>query len=452
MNRDLTVGSPRRVLTIFALPMLLSVLFQQFYNMADNIVAGQFLGDAALDAVSISYTITMLYTAVALGINIGVNVVVSQLFGARQYARMKTAVSTALIATAVLSLLLTALGFLFSRPLLAAMKTPAEIMDRTLAYLLVYTAGLLCIFLYNTVTGIFSALGDTVTPLIFLIVSSLSNVGINILFVTVCGMDVEGLALATVLCQLVAAAASFLVLIRRLKTIPSGPFPRFNPHLLLSISRMAIPGICQKSFVSVGNLLVQGVVNGYAATVPGIIGGFSSATKLLYIVVLLNGSVGSSLASFTAQNIGAQRMDRLRGGMKAGITICMVLSVPSILFFLLLPRAAMGIFVPAESVDVIAAGASYLQVVSPFVVVVSFKQLCDGVLQGAGAARQFMVTTFSDLVLRVIFAYVLPLWMGYIGIWWAWPFGWILGTVISVRFYLLGRWKEVHLLEQLERD
>lgn len=449
MTKDLTVGRPERVLTRFALPMLLSVLFQQFYNMADNIVAGQLISDAALDAVSISYPITMIYMAVALGINIGVNVVVSQLFGARQMEKMKTAVSTAILSSAVLSLFLSLAGLFLSPLLLRLLHTPEALMAPTLGYLRIYTAGLLFIFLYNTCNGIFAALGDTVTPLIFLICSSLSNVGLNILFVTALGMGVEGLALATLLCQGAAALVSLLILLRRLRAIPSGRAPRFSPRLLRSISSMAIPGICQKSFVSVGNLLVQGVVNSYADTVPGIIGGFSSATKLLYLIVLLNGSVGSSLASFTAQNIGADQPERLKHGLRGGILLCLAMTAPATLFFLLLPRTAMGIFVGQESADIIAAGASYLRTVAPFVMVVAFKQLCDGILQGAGSAEEFMVTTFSDLLLRVVFAYLLPQWMGYLGIWWAWPLGWVLGTVLSVFFYRRGRWKTVHLLDRI---
>ena len=212
---------------------------------------------------------------------------------------------------------------------------------------------------------------------------------------------------------------------------------------------MAIPGICQKSFISVGNLLIQSVVNSFAATVPGIIGGFSSATKLLYIIVLLNGSVGSSLASFAAQNIGGGHMERLKSGMRSGFWLCMVFTIPSVLFFFLWPQTAMGIFVPAESVDIIAAGAFYLRTASLFVIIVAAKQMCDGILQGAGSARQFMTTTLSDLILRVALAYILPHWMGYLGIWWAWPIGWVIGAVISITFYRRGKWKEVHLLESI---
>lgn len=449
MVRDLTVGKPGRILTMFALPMLVSVVFQQFYNMADNIVAGQFLGDAALNAVAICYPITMIYTSVALGINIGVNVVVSQLFGSHQHEKMKTAVSTSLLATAGLALVMTVLGLLFCRPLLALLNTPADLVEPTMSYLNIYTLGLLFILLYNTATGVFTSLGDTVTPLVFLVISSLSNVGVNILFVTTLGMNVEGLALATIICQAVAAAASLLVLMARLRSIPSEKYEKFSPKLLSSISKMAIPGICQKSFVSVGNLMVQSVVNSFAATVPGIIGGFSSATKLLYIVVYLNASVASAVAGFSAQNIGAGHMERLKPGLRGAFILCFAMTIPATLFFLIFPTVAMGIFVPAESVDIINAGVSYLRTVSPFIVILIFKQLYDAILQGAGAAREFIITTFSDLLLRVALAYILPIWMGYLGIWWAWPIGWIIGTAISVYYYRVGHWKDVHLLDSI---
>ena len=449
MTKDLTAGKPGRVLTLFALPMLLSVLFQQFYNMADNIIAGQFISDAALDAVSISYPITMIYLAIAHGINVGINVVVSQLFGARSMEKMKTAVSTSLIFTFVLSLSLTGLGLLFSRPLLMALNTPAALLSPALAYLNIYTGGLLFIFLYNTATGIFTALGDTVTPLIFLIISSLTNVGVNILFVTAFSMGVEGLAWATLLCQGAAAIASFSVLLFRLRKLRTGKYEPFSGQLLMTTASVAIPGVMQKSFVSVGNLLIQSVVNSFSATVPGIIGGFSSATKLLYIFVNLNGAAGSALASYTAQNIGAKHLDRVKEGLRAGYLLCLSFCIPATLFFLIAPRIAMGIFVPAESVDIIATGASYLRTVSPFLLVVALKQVCDGILQGAGSTREFTTTTLLDLAARVLLAYIFPIWMGHLGIWWAWPVGWIIGMALSVFFYRRGRWKSIQLLDNL---
>ena len=434
MVKDLTQGRPGRVLALFSIPSLISVVFQQLYNMADNVVAGQFLGDDALSAVSVSYPVTMIYMAVALGINIGCSVVISQLFGAKRMERMKTAVSTSLLSTSALALSLMALGL---------------IMGPTAQYLRIYTCGLLFIFLYNTCTGIFTALGDTLTPLIFLIVSSLSNIGLDIVFVVKTDMGVGGLALATLICQALAAVASFLVLLLRLRRIPSGRWELFSRPLLQTISTLAVPGIFQKSFVSVGNLLVQGLVNSYEATVPGIIGGFSSATKLIYLVVYVNSAMGSAVASFTAQNIGAGKFDRLSRGLRSGILTCLCVVVPALIFFLGFPEAAMGIFVPAESTAIIQAGVTYLRIVAPFIAVVAVKQCCDGILQGAGSAREFMATTFSDLLLRVGLAYVLPLMMGYLGIWWAWPIGWFLGALLSLFFYRRGKWKEVHLLERV---
>jgi Na+-driven multidrug efflux pump len=199
----------------------------------------------------------------------------------------------------------------------------------------------------------------------------------------------------------------------------------------------------------VGNILIQSVINSYAATVPGIIGGFSSATKLLYLFVNLNGAVDSALASYAAQNIGAKRFDRVKDGLKAGYLLCLAFCIPATLVFLIFPEFAMGIFVPAESTDVIAAGVSYLRTVSPFLALVAIKQVCDGILHGAGAAKMFATTTFIDLLVRVALAYILPLWIGHWGIWLAWPIGWITGMFVSVYFYRCGKWKEVHLLDHL---
>lgn len=449
MVQDLTAGTPGRVLTRFALPSLISVVFQQLYNMADNVIAGQFIGDNALAAVSISYPVTMIYMAVALGINIGCNVVISQLFGAKRMERMKSAVSTSLLASSALALVLTGLGLLFCGPLLNLLNTPETLFGPTADYLRIYTLGLLFIFLYNTCTGIFTALGDTVTPLIFLVVSSLSNIALDILFVRKTTTGVAGLALATTLCQGLAAVVSLGVLLGRLRKLPSGPWEKFSLPLLKVISKMAIPGILQKSFVSVGNLLIQSQVNAFETTVPGIIGGFSSATKLIYFVVYINAAMGSAVASFTAQNMGAGRLDRLRRGLWSGALICLAVTAPAMVLFLGLPGVSMELFVPSSSQDIIAAGITYLRIVAPFIAVLAVKQCCDGILQGAGAAREFMATTFSDLILRVALAYILPVFWGYVGIWWAWPIGWVLGTLLSVYYYRRGRWQDVQLLNTL---
>ena len=201
MNRDLTVGKPSQVLVRFSLPLLGSIVFQQLYNLADSFVAGKFLGDAALAAVGNAYEVTLIYLAFAFGCNVGCNVVLSLLFGAKEYGDLRTAVNTTFIASGVLCLILMALGFAFTPALLTAINTPPELMADTETYLYIYTGGLLFLFFYNIATGIFSAMGDSRTPFLFLMVSSLSNIGVDILFVTAGGMGVDGVAWATFLCQ-----------------------------------------------------------------------------------------------------------------------------------------------------------------------------------------------------------------------------------------------------------
>lgn len=451
MLKDLTQGRPGRVLLLYAIPSLISVVFQQLYNMADNVVAGQFLGDSALSAVSVTYPVTMLYLAVALGINAGSNILISQLFGAKRMEDMKTAVSTAMLSCIAISVILMVLGLVFCQPLLRLLSTPVDLIADTSRYLLIYTCGLPFIFLYNICTSVFTALGDTVTPLIFLVISSLSNIGLNVVFVTAVELGVAGLALATFICQAAAGLVSLFVLLRRLHKIPCGRWKRYSLPLLRSLSALAVPSILQKSSISIGNLLIQGLVNSFEATVPGIIGGFSSASKLTYVVITLNTATSGALAGFTAQNIGGKKPERLRPGLRCCFAICACTILPALVFFLGFSTAAMRMFVPAESKDIIAVGITYLRFVSPFLIVLAIKQSVDGILQGAGDIREFMTSTCVDLVLRVVLAYILSNIFGYLGIWYAWPLGWGVGCILSLIFYFRGRWKDVHLLDRVKQ-
>lgn len=267
-----------KVLPLFALPMIVSVIFQQLYNIADNVIAGQFLGEDALAAVSISYPVAMIYMAIALGINGAASVVVSQLFGGGQWNRLKTAVSTSMISTLTIAVILTGLGMGFMRSVLRLMQTPAEIFADTYRYLLIYTAGLVFIFLYNICTAVFTAMGDSLTPLLFLIASSVGNVAMDIAFVAWFHMGVAGCAWATLICQGLAALAAWVVLRKKLQKMPGTREKVFSTVMFRSVFRLAVPGVLQQSSVSVGNLIVQSLVNGYALS--AIIGGYGAAIKL----------------------------------------------------------------------------------------------------------------------------------------------------------------------------
>ena len=278
MNKDLTVGKPSQVLWQFCLPMFGSIIFQQLYNIADSLVAGKFIGENALAAVGNSYEITLIFIAFAFGCNIGCSVIVSRYFGAKEYREMKTSVYTSLIGSAVLCAVLMGIGLFGCDALLELINTPEEILADSALYLDIYVLGLPFMFFYNIATGIFSALGDSKTPFYFLAVSSLSNIGVDILFVAGFKMGIAGVAWATFLCQGVSCVLAMVVVFRRIRAFHTeGHVQLFSWNMLGKVAVVAVPSILQQSFVSVGNIILQSIINTFGASV---IAGYSAAVKL----------------------------------------------------------------------------------------------------------------------------------------------------------------------------
>ena len=439
MNQDLTVGRPEKVLWRFCLPLIGSIIFQQLYNIADSLVAGKFVGETALAAVGNSYEVTLIFLAFAFGCNIGCSVIVSQLFGARDYSRMKTAVSTAMIASAVLCAALMLAGLLGCGSLLERIHTPPQAMADSRLYLDIYIWGLPFVFFYNISTGIFSALGDSRTPFVFLAVSSTSNIAVDILFVTAFRMGVAGVAWATFLCQGVSCVLALAFVLRRLKAVHiEGRAALFSWPLLRRIAVIAIPSIFQQSFVSVGNIVIQGVINGFGVSVMA---GYSAAVKLNNLVITSLTTLGNGISNYTAQNIGAGKPMRIRQGFRAGVRLVWTICVPLVLLYCLCGRWLLYLFMESPEGAAIETGILFLRILSPFYFVVSVKLAADGVLRGAGLMVQFMIDTFSDLILRVSLAVLLSgTVLGAAGIWCAWPIGWSIGTAAALAFYRMGPW------------
>ena len=438
MNKDLTVGKPEVVLWKFSLPLFGSIIFQQLYNIADSLVAGKFVGENALAAVGNSYEITLIYIAFAFGCNIGCSVIVSQLFGAKKWSELKTAVNTTLISSGVLCLTLMILGFLLCPFLLHLINTPSEIFDDSMLYLNIYTGGLIFLFFYNIATGIFSAMGDSKTPFIFLAISSTANVFIDILFVKAFNMGIAGVAWATFLCQGVSCLLALVTVFKRLSTIHTEKKSKiFSVRIFKKISAIAIPSILQQSFISVGNIIIQGIINSYGASV---IAGYSASIKLNNLVITSFSTLGNGMSNFVAQNIGANKQERIKKGFRGGLIMVYVISIPIVILYFIFGRSMVHIFMNQSTGDAIDTGIQFLKIVSPFYFVVSTKLIADGVLRGAGAMKLFMFATFTDLILRVVLAKVLSMEFGVIGIWYAWPIGWAIGTVLSVIFYKKGHW------------
>lgn len=439
VNRDLTVGEPQKVLWRFCLPLFGSIIFQQLYNIADSFVVGKFVGENALAAVGNSYEITLIFIAFAFGCNIGCSVIVSRLFGTGNYGEMKTAVYTSLIATAVLCGVLMVFGIFGCNRLLQLINTPTEVFEDSALYLDIYVWGLPFLFFYNVCTGIFSALGDSRTPFIFLACSSLSNVGVDILFVRAFDMGVAGVAWATFLCQGVSCVLAVGVVLKRLRDIKWEQKVRiFSWRMLGRITVIAVPSILQQSFVSVGNIVLQGVINGFG---PSVMAGYSAAIKLNNLVITSLTTLGNGISNYTSQNIGAGKLYRVKQGFRAGWKLVWAICVPLVLLYLLAGRFLLYIFMEDITGTAIDTGVEFLRIVSPFYFVVSLKLVADGVLRGAGLMGRFMASTFTDLVLRVVLAVVFSIPFGATGIWYAWPVGWILGTGLSVLFFRNGPWK-----------
>ena len=434
MNRDLTVGNPSKVLIDFCLPLFGSIVFQQLYNIADSFVAGKFISEEALAAVGNSYEITLIFIAFALGCNIGCSVIASRLFGAKDYTNVKSAIYTSLISTVAVCLVLMLIGLISMEGLLNLINTPENIYADSALYLSIYIWGLPFLFLYNISTGIFSAFGDSRTPFIFLALSSTANIFMDILFVTSFKMGVAGVAWATFICQGVSAVLALGFVLKRLNTIKATEKPvLFSMPLFKSFISIAIPSTLQQSFVSVGNIVLQGIINSFGSYV---VAGYSAAIKLNNLVITSLTTIGNGVSNFTAQNMGARKPDRVLSGWKSGIRMVWAISAPFILLYMLLPEALLKLFVENPSPTTLETGRQFLHIVSLFYLVVSVKIISDAVLKGAGDMKSFMISPFSDLIIRVGLAYLLSRTaLQVTGIWLSWPIGWTVGTLLSLAFY-----------------
>lgn len=438
MNKDLTVGKPQTVLWKFCLPLFASVIFQQLYNIADSFVAGKFIGENALAAVGNSYEITLIFIAFGFGCNIGCSVIVSRLFGAKQYKELKTAVYTTLIASGVLCVTLMLLGLALGQPLLHLINTPENVFTDSWLYLEIYIWGLPFVLFYNIANGIFSAFGDSKTPFVFLACSSTANIGMDILFVTAFDMGVAGVAWATFICQGISCILAVLFVFRRFSKIGTeGKIPVFSLKLLKDISVIAVPSILQQSFISVGNIIIQGIINGFG---PGVMAGYAASVKLNNLVITSLTTLGNGISNFTSQNLGAKKNERIKEGFLAGVKLVWLICIPLVILYLFAGKYLVYLFLDTPSEAALETGIVFLRILSPFYFVVALKLVSDGVLRGAAMMKKFMVATFTDLILRVLLAWLLSIPFASTGIWLAWPIGWTIAAVMSYFFYRSHKW------------
>ena len=433
MVTDLTKEHPDKTLWRFWLPMMFSVAFQQIYNIADSMIAGRFAGEDALAAVGASYPITVIFMAFAVGMNLGASVIVSRLFGAGDRKGVKRAVTTAFASSLSLAVILTVYGYFFCRNMMEWIHTPQNIMQDGVLYLKIYVFGLIFLMLYNVCTGIFTALGDSRTPLWFLLGSSAGNIVLDLLFVAKLHWGVAGVAWATFIAQGISAVLALVTLLVRLqKFAGTERVPLFDRKLFVQILAIAVPSILQQSVLSVGNLFVQDIVNRYGSAV---VAGYSGAIKLNTFAINIFMTLGSCLSSYTAQNIGAGKQERIPMGFRTGLKLSELTALPFVVLYFGLSQQMMGLFLNAESSAAIHAGVMFLRIVSPWYFMIVVKLMTAGIIRGSGAMIYFVIATIPDLILRIGFALMLSPRFGSTGIWMAWPFGWIAATVLTIIFY-----------------
>lgn len=429
--KDLTTGNPFQVILKFTLPMLFSMIFQQVYSVVDSVVAGQYIGVDALGAVGASQPITAIFIAIAVGTGMGINVVISNFFGAKKYKRVKSTISTSVITVIVMSIILTAFGILTCSPMLKLLSTPSDIFSDAALYLRIYIWGVAFLMLYNAATSIFTALGDSMTPLLFLIFSSVLNIILDVVFVASFHMGVAGVAWATFIAQGLASVLAVVTVFLKVQKIKTANYKKFNMVLLRKIMTIAVPSIMQQSFVSIGQLFVQGRINSFGSVV---VAGYSAAFKIQIFILAALGTVSNAISSFTAQNLGAGKKDRMKEGVKIGLKMILCMSM---LFFIagyFFAEPLMRLFMDGKtqaSLNGIKVGIGFLHIVTPFYLVICIKFVCDGALRGMEAMKAFMASTFADLISRVVLSFLFSVPFGYIGIWWAWPVGWLIGTSVS---------------------
>ena len=412
---------------------MFSVMFQQIYNIADSMIAGKFAGEDALAAVGASYPITIIFMAFAVGMNLGASVVVSRLFGAGDRKGVKRAVTTAFVSSLGLAAVLTVFGYFFSSNMMEWIHTPQNIMADGILYLKIYVFGMIFLMLYNVCTGVFTALGDSKTPLYFLLGSSAGNIILDLIFVAQFHWGVAGVAWATFIAQGISAVLALVTLFSRLRSFAGEEKqPFFDRGYFTQIFAIAVPSILQQSVLSVGNLFVQDIVNRYGSAV---VAGYSGAIKLNTFAINIFMTLGSCLSSYTAQNIGAGKSERIPLGFRTGLKLSVVASVPFVVLYVGFSRQMMGLFLNAESEEAIHAGMSFLRIVSPLYFMISIKLMTDGIIRGSGAMAYFVAATVPDLILRIGFAHLLTPKFGSTGIWMAWPFGWFAATALTILFY-----------------
>ncbi|MCU0407991.1 MAG: MATE family efflux transporter [Bacteroidales bacterium] len=436
--KDLTEGNEGKLILGFAAPMLIGNVFQQLFSVVDSIVVGKFIGKEALAAVGASFPVIFIMVSMIIGLVMGTTVVISQYFGAKDFVRVKRAIDTMYIYSAIIGVATTVIGIVISEPLLRLLRLPEEIMPQAVLYLKIYLSGMLIFFGFNGTSAVLRGLGDSKTPLYFLIIATVANIILVILFVGVFRWGVAGAAFATLTANAIAFALAIYWLNRTHKLIRIAMKGlHFDREVFSQSLRIGLPTGVQQTLVAIGALALLGIVNRFGTDV---IAGYSVASRLDSMALIPAMSFSQALSTFVGQNIGANKIERVRSGLIATVKMSGIVTIVTSVAIVLFGHLMMMLFTSDR--EVIRIGDQYLTIVSSFYVMFTLMFIYTGLMRGAGDTLVPMFFSLLSLwIIRIPFAWIFSQKMGPAGIWWSIPAGWFVGLMLSWGYYRTGRWK-----------
>ncbi len=445
--KDLTNGNEAKLLVLFSLPMLLGNVFQQLYNLVDSVIVGKYVGKQALAAVGQAFPVIFVSVALVMGFGMAGNILIAQYYGAKNMERVKAAVDTTLTIIMRFALGVTVIGFLLTPWILSLMGTPADVMKDAVLYLRIIFAGSLVSFGYNGISAVLRGLGDSRTPLYALIIATIVNIILDLLFVIGFKWGVAGVGYATLIAQAVAFIWTVLYLNRKNPAIKID-FLRlvFDKPIFRETLRIGLPSGIQQGLVGAGLMALTSVVNRFGTNPAA---AFSAASKLDSFTIMPAMNIGMAISTFTGQNLGAGRRDRVRNGLIAGLVLALLITGTMSVVLLLAGDSLIGLF--TTDPEVIRIGYEYLRIVALGYLFQTIMFTFMGVVRGAGEAVFPMLMTLTAMwLVRIPLAYYLSSRWGTRGIWWALVIGFIVGAAGSVLYYFFGPWHKKVLVKPSE--
>ena len=445
-NTDLTEGKVWKVIVRFALPLLVGNLLQQFYNITDSIIVGQFLGKEALAAVSASFFIYYFIISLVIGVGSGTTVVISQLFGAKQYQKVQLAFSSFFIFMLVGGIILSIAGIIFAEQVFRLTNTPEEVIPQAVAYFRIYIGGTFLFVTFNSIISILRGVGESVRPMLFILITTVLNIAFDLLFILVFKWGIEGAARATVVSQGIGMciALAYVNNTHPLLSIKKQDM-LFDWKLFKESLKIGLPTSVQQCAIALGLIALLGIVNSFGTNT---LTAYGAAGKIDTIITQAILTLSGALAAFCGQNIGAGRLDRVKKGVRFTMYTNIALGLLTFAAVYLFGNEMMRIF--TKDIDVVAIGKEYLLIIGGFFIVHGALNVYNGALRGAGDTLFPMITSLVCLwLIRIPLAYYLSSWLGRNGIWWAIGISITIGLIVTFVYYKMGFWKRRRRIYEL---